>query len=138
MADKKKKQDSQTQLTDGTALKLTKQDSETGQFVAGTSSAGRKKGARNRLHADFVVALQEHFQERGKAAVEIVFRESPRDYLKIIAAVLPKEFILEDGRLEQMGDEELESYLAEIRRLKSAGTGPGGGNLIGGKTPSYN
>jgi hypothetical protein len=138
MADKKKKQDSQTQLTDGTVLKLTKQDSETGQFVAGTSSAGRKKGARNRLHADFVVALQEHFEERGKAAVEIVFRESPRDYLKIIAAVLRKEFVLEDGRLESMSDDELNEYLAEIRRIKASGVGPGGGNTSGGTTPSYN
>jgi len=113
-----------------------KRDEKSGQFVTGTSSRGRKKGARNRLHADFVVALQEHFQERGDAAIEIVFRESPRDYLKIIASVLPKEFVLEDGRLESMGDEEIAEYLAEIRRLKSSGvgqdrSGPGGGT----KTP---
>lgn len=100
-----------------------KKDAQNGQFVTGGSSTGRRKGARNRLHADFVVALQEHFHEVGKSAIEIVYRENPRDYLKLIASVLPKEFVLEDGRLESMGDEELEGYLAEIRRLKSSGTG---------------
>ena len=111
-------------------------DKKTGQFAPGGSSRGRKKGARNRLHADFVVALQEHFQERGKAAIEIVYRESPRDYLKIIASVLPKEFVLEDGRLESMGDEELEQYLAEIRRLKSSGVGQDRSGVSSGtKTP---
>ena len=113
-----------------------KRDEKTGQFLVGTSSRGRKKGARNRLHADFVVALQEHFQERGPAAIEIVFRESPRDYLKIIASVLPKEFVLEDGRLESMGDEEIAEYLAEIRRLKSSGVGQDRSGVSSGtKTP---
>jgi len=105
--------------------KKPKQDTKTGQFLTG-GSTGRKKGARNRLHADFVVALQDDFQVFGAATIQIVRVESPKEYLKIIASVLPKEFILEDGRLESMGDDELEEYLAEIRRLKSAGTGEAG------------
>ncbi|MFA5952764.1 MAG: hypothetical protein WC807_21090 [Hyphomicrobium sp.] len=117
--------------------KKPKQDSETGKFLTG-GSVGRKKGARNRLHADFVVALSEHFHEMGKAAIDIVYKESPRDYLKIIASVLPKEFVLEDGRLESMGDDELEQYLAEIRRIKSAGVGSSTGDLISGKKPALN
>ncbi|MEO6966377.1 MAG: hypothetical protein ABI076_10865 [Acidobacteriaceae bacterium] len=119
------------------AIEKPKQDASTGKFVTG-GSGGRKKGARNRLHADFVVGLQEHFAEVGKAAIDIVFKESPRDYLKIIASVLPKEFVLEDGRLEAMGDDELEQYLAEIRRLKSSGTGEGRSNLIEEKKPALN
>ena len=115
-----------------------KRNEKSGQFVVGTSSGGRKKGARNRLHADFVVALSEHFAEMGKAAIDIVFKESPRDYLKIIASILPKEFVLEDGRLESMGDEELEQYLAEIRRIKSDGTGESRSDPVGGKKPALN
>ena len=114
-----------------------KQDPETGKFLTG-GSGGRKKGARNRLHADFVVALSEHFAQMGKAAIDIVFKENPRDYLKIIASVLPKEFVLEDGRLEAMGDEELEQYLAEIRRIKSGGAGEGRSDLGDGKKPALN
>ncbi|WFU68586.1 hypothetical protein [Bradyrhizobium sp. CB2312] len=99
---------------------MAEQDEKTGKFLPGNKgNGGRRKGARNRLHADFVVALQEHFTEMGKAAIDIVFKESPKDYLKIIAAVLPKEFIIEDGRLESMSDEEIAEHLADIRRLKS-------------------
>jgi hypothetical protein len=115
-----------------------KRDEKSGQFVAGTSSRGRKKGARNRLHADFVVGLQEHFQEKGHAAIEIVFRENPKEYLKIIASVLPKEFVLEDGRLESMGDEEIAEYLAEIRRIKSSGAGQDRSGPSGGAKTSLN
>jgi hypothetical protein len=116
------------------------QDAKTGQFITGggNGGGGRKKGARNRLHTDFVVGLQEHFAEFGKAAIDIVFKESPRDYLKIIASVLPKEFVLEDGRLEAMGDDELEQYLAEIRRLKSGGVEPGRANPGSGTKTSLN
>ena len=112
-------------------------DAETGKFITG-GAGGRKKGARNRLHADFVVGLAEHFAQVGKAAIDIVFKESPRDYLKIIASVLPKEFILEDGRLEAMSDDELEQYLADIRRLKSGGTEPGRIDLGSGAKATVN
>ncbi|MCP1931792.1 hypothetical protein [Bradyrhizobium elkanii] len=115
------------------------QDEKSGQFLPGNrGNGGRRKGARNRLHSDFIVGLQEHFAEVGKTAIDIVFKESPKEYLKIIASVLPKEFILEDGRLESMGDEELEQYLAEIRRLKSTGSGQGRSDLIEGKKSSLN
>lgn len=93
---------------------------EKGQFSKG--SAGRKKGARNRLHADFIVALEKHWHEVGNAAIDIVFKESPRDYLKIMVSVFPKEFVIEDGRVESMSDEELTGYLDELRRtIRNAG-----------------
>jgi hypothetical protein len=97
-------------------------EKKTGQFVVGNKASPGRKGARNRLHADFVVALQAHFQERGAAAIEIVYRESPRDYLKVIASVLPRELIVEDGRLESMSDEELENHLEQIRELRAVGS----------------
>src|SRR5258708_1338150 len=100
-----------------------KKDGKTGQFVSGTSSRGRMKGSRNRLHGAFVAALEDDFREYGPKTIVTVRKERPAEYLKIVAAVLPKEFILEDGRLESMGDEELEQYLAEIRRLRAAGPG---------------
>jgi hypothetical protein len=104
--------------------RLVKKDETSGQFLTGNkSSTGRPKGARNRLQTDFMVALQEHFRERGKAAIEIAFRESPISYLKLIASLMPREFIVEDGRVELLGDDEIDNYLAEIRRLRSIGIG---------------
>jgi hypothetical protein len=100
-----------------------------------TDELGRsRKGARNRLHADFIAAAQEHFEQVGKVAFEIVFRESPKDYLKIISGILPKEFILEDGRLESMSDDEITEYLAEIRRLKTSEIGQDRSGAISGAT----
>lgn len=100
-------------------------DPKTGTFLVGNTSArpGSRKGARNRLQGNFVAALSDHFEEIGVAAIDIVFKESPKDYLKIIASVLPREFILEDGRLESMTDEEISDHLAEIRRLKTSTLG---------------
>jgi hypothetical protein len=111
-------------------------DEKSGQFLAGNTSArpGSRKGARNRLQGNFIAALSEHFEEVGKTAIDIVFKESPKDYLKIIASVLPKEFILEDGRLESMSDEEITEYLAEIRRLQASTIGQDRGGAVSGAT----
>jgi len=118
-----------------------------GRWLPGGTS-GRRKGARNKLHGDFVCAVQQHFDEIGKAAIDIVFKESPRDYLKIIVAILPKEFVLEDGRLESMSDDEISEYLEEVRyvkkhieenrSLKPAGIGEDRGGLISGKKQAIN
>jgi hypothetical protein len=115
------------------------QDPKTGRFLTG-GSGGKRKGARNRLHGDFVAALQEHFTEIGNAAIDIVFKESPRDYLKIIVAVLPKEFIIEDGRLKGMSDEELHERLERIEQLERrlAETPRDEGRDTSGNKPSLN
>ena len=112
-------------------------DPKTGQVLAGNTLArpGSRKGARNRLQGNFVAALSEHFEEVGKVAIDIVFKESPKDYLKIIASVLPREFILEDGRLETMSDEEITEYCAEIRRLQATIGQDRGSALSGAAAP---
>ena len=107
-----------------------KRDTDSGQFQGGNRYGKGRKGARNKLHADFITALLDHFHmtgadvasadpTRGAAAIDIVYKENPRDYLKIIASILPKELIHEDGRLESMSDEEITEYLAYIRAFKT-------------------
>src|SRR5262245_9307979 len=76
---------------------------------------GRTKGARQRLQFAFVEALQEHFVERGKDAIEICFKEDPTSYLKIIASVLPKEFVVESG-LADLDDEQIDELLMQLRQ----------------------
>jgi hypothetical protein len=125
-------------------------DKKSGQFVAGGSSVGRRKGARNKLHTDFIVALLTHFHHsgpdtfaaetatRGEAAIEIVFRESPKDYLKLIASIVPKEFIVEDGRLEEMGDDEIAAYLEALRSQLNGSDQKGDGQVGSGAKTSFN
>jgi len=113
-----------------------KRDERSGQFVPGNKYGRGRKGVRNRLHADFIAAAQEHFEQVGKVAFEIVYRESPKDYLKFISGILPKEFILEDGRLESMTDEEISEHLAEIRQLQASTTGQGRSGADSGAKPA--
>ncbi|MFK4659226.1 hypothetical protein [Bradyrhizobium ottawaense] len=45
---------------------MAEQDPKTGRFLPGNSgNGGRHKGARNKLHADFIQALLDHFHMRG-------------------------------------------------------------------------
>src|SRR5688572_28358554 len=99
-----------------------KESADNGQIIQ-SEGGGRKRGARNRFHADFIVDLEKQYREKGHKAFDIVFADSPRDYLKICVSVFPKELIVEDGRLESMSDDELTDFLAEIRRLRSVQAG---------------
>jgi hypothetical protein len=67
-------------------------DTETGRFLPGNSgNGGRPRGARNKLATEFVEALWADFQINGTDAINRVAKEQPHHYLKIIAAILPKE-----------------------------------------------
>lgn len=59
--------------------------------------AGRPKGSRNKLSESFIARLYAHFEEYGPSAIDAVYSESPVDYLKVIASVVPKQFGLEEG-----------------------------------------
>jgi hypothetical protein len=84
-------------------------------------SGGRQPGTRNRLQADFIDALAKSFAENGDAAIRIVFAERPAEYLKIIASVLPKEFLMADGSpLSELSDADLESVIALARAGRKA------------------
>lgn len=54
--------------------------------------AGRPKGSRNKLAEAFVTELYEDFQEHGPSVIAAVREEKPDQYLKVIAAIIPKEF----------------------------------------------
>ncbi len=81
-------------------------------------SGGRPAGARNKLQAGFVEALQEDFMEHGAATIEIVRKERPAEFLKIIASVLPKEFVMPDNAAGDLSDEEITEALAVLRQLR--------------------
>jgi hypothetical protein len=49
--------------------------------------------------------------------IETVRKTRPTDYLKLVAALVPKEFTVEGGSLEDMSDEELMRLIADIRIL---------------------
>lgn len=59
--------------------------------------AGRPKGARSKLGEAFIQAMLDDFKEFGADTIATVRDEKPDQYLKVIAAILPKEITGEDG-----------------------------------------
>jgi hypothetical protein len=60
------------------------------------------------------------FELHGEAVIETVRKSKPADYLRIVAALVPKELSVEGGSLEDLSDEELAQAIADIRILAAA------------------
>lgn len=88
---------------------------------------GRIKGTRNKLSADFVSELAAAFEEHGRDAIDIVIKESPKDFLKVIAAILPKEFEINDSRLKDIPDDQLDAFIEFAKRHLGIAGEPDGG-----------
>ena len=95
--------------------------------------AGRPKGSRNKLSESFISALSEDFEKNGVTVIEAVRSEKPAEYLKIIAAIVPKEINVRDMTLEDMSDEELLDRLDEVRSIALALTGAKASERTGSK-----
>jgi hypothetical protein len=82
--------------------------------------AGKPKGVKNRLNWAFVTALMEDFEAHGIEAIRICRIEDPTAYVKICAGLLPKEFSIEDNRLTELGDDELDAIINYARHRLTA------------------
>ena len=69
-------------------------------FKAGSewngNAKGRPRSSRHKLGEDFVQCLAKKFTEKGEAAIDEVIRDKPAEFLRVIAAVLPKQLEAED------------------------------------------
>jgi hypothetical protein len=88
---------------------------------------GRPKGSRNKLAQRVFDDILKHWNEpaggdlcKGQAALELLYREKPGDYLKLTASVLPKEFVFENA-VTELDDEELEFMIEALRERVLAG-----------------
>ena len=94
-------------------------------FAPGNNaSLGRKPGSRNRLQGAFVSALAKDFEEHGEGVIRIARIEKPVEYLRLIASIMPKEFIVSEIELDVMGDDELAEALNIVRQARAARTAP--------------
>jgi hypothetical protein len=78
-------------------------------------TGGRIKGARNKLSGAFVEALAKDFEEHGEEAIRVARVERPTEYLKVIASIIPKEFEINDNRLMDLSDDELDRVIEFVR-----------------------
>lgn len=86
-------------------------------FVAGQSGnpRGRAKGSRNRFSRGFIRDLVADFELHGRLAIEIVRRERPVEYLRIIAALLPQEVEAEQSAMDDLTDRDLAVVIGTVR-----------------------
>ena len=94
-----------------------------GQWKPGQSGnpAGRKKGSRHKLGAEFIDAIYEDFLVHGRGVIEVVRNEKPAVYLQVVAKMLPAQVeIKEGGVFSEMSDSEIDEYIADtIRRIQT-------------------
>jgi hypothetical protein len=89
------------------------------QFEPGHS--GRPKGSRNKLAQRVFDDIFRHWNEpaggelcKGQAALELLYRERPGEYLRLTASVLPKEFVFENA-VTELDDDELDRMIEMLR-----------------------
>jgi hypothetical protein len=97
-------------------------------FVKGMAKlGGRVKGSRNKISEAFLHDLAAEWAESGPGALKVMAKEEPGNFVKVVAALLPKEFEITDSRLNDMSDDELDLLINEVRaRVRGAFIGDAG------------
>lgn len=98
-----------------------------GRFLKGVSGnpGGRPVGARNRVTADFLRELADHFATEGRRAIERMCEEDPSAYVKVVASLLPKEATVSAQLFgATLSDDELITAIGLIERYLEAGGPP--------------
>jgi hypothetical protein len=86
-----------------------------GRFVAGNSGgAGRPRGARNKLAAAFLEALHEDFLTHGRGAIAETRKDKPEAYLRLLVAILPKDFSQRVSDYDELSDAELDRRIVSL------------------------
>ena len=89
-------------------------------------SKGRPKGSRNRMSIRVLEEVLGHALStiEGRditkvgAALEILQREKPADYVRAVLSVLPKELVFSDSAVTDMADEQIEALLQTLHQQR--------------------
>jgi hypothetical protein len=85
--------------------------------------SGRSRGARNRLTVRVFEDILAHWNEpatdgstntKGRAALEIMLREKPNEYVRAVLSVMPREIAIENV-MADLDNEQLDELMAKIR-----------------------
>jgi hypothetical protein len=94
-------------------------------FEAGnTLSKGRPLGSRNRLTARVFEDVLAHWNEpiegrnisKGMAALEVMRKEKPAEYVKAVLSIVPKELIFSDPTTADLNLEQVDALLMTLRQ----------------------
>ena len=81
------------------------------------------KGTPQRLTTQLLDTLCADFEAHGADAVRCCREEQPQGYLRLIAGLLPKEIELNDNRLKDIADDELDVVIGILRERVAASEG---------------
>jgi len=81
---------------------------------------GKGAGTRERITRAFLLRLAEDFERYGIHAIARARRQDPLGYVKVAAALLPKEVTLLNP-IEEMSDSELAAAIALLRSHIASG-----------------
>jgi hypothetical protein len=99
-------------------------------FLPGRAkTGGRIKGSRNLISEAFLKDLAAEWEVSGPAALKVMAKTDCSGFVKVVAALLPKEFEITDSRLKDLSDDELDTLINDARaRIQEEVFGdPGGG-----------
>ena len=80
---------------------------------------GKPVNARNALNAKFLKELSATFDKEGKSAIEKVAKEDPSTFIRVLAALQPKEMEIK-RQLDDISDEQLDAAAVAIRAIINA------------------
>ena len=100
-----------------------------GKWQKGRSAnpGGKPKNARNRVTVKFLEVLAEDFEKNGVSAIVAARKQDPVGYIRVVAGLLPKEFVIERP-LEQLSDDELSNLIDTLRQALGPALGAGSGS----------
>jgi hypothetical protein len=92
--------------------------------VGGIHKGGRPRGARSRLFAQVFQDVLDHWNQpvegrnisKGMAALEVMRKERPAEYVKAVLSIMPKELLLSDSTMADLNDEQVDTLLATLRK----------------------
>jgi len=78
---------------------------------------GRPKGAKQKLGEFFLADMLAAWEAKGKAAIDRVIEERPHEFIKAVAAILPKDVNIRTEAVQELSDDELATALAALRAV---------------------
>lgn len=100
-------------------------------FKPGNKMGGRPKGSRNKFAEKFLKDFLEDWEKHGTKALRRVRTNDPSAYLRVAAAILPKELNIKEGEgvlealLEKFNDKELDDFIAGLIAVGASQEKPG-------------
>lgn len=128
-------------MADDTAASSPAEHLKEHAFKPGQSGnpAGRPKGARVKLGEQFLADLLSDWGDNGVAAIKSMREKHPGDYVKVVAATLPKELNVKVSELDELSDEQIARQLASLAsQLARAGFGVDAGAVEADPPQSIN